>query len=251
MYEKLKTSFDHIHAESDLKDRTREFLLRKMSAYSKTPPARWRLLTALICLVFILSGLGGGGWLYFTPVSAVSIDINPSIEFRINRFDRVLSVEGYNDDGMDLAAGLNVRHMSYMDAISQVLNDKMVTECLAQDEVLSIMVSSADGERQNEMLANVECYAAGYYNVYCGMGRYEDMTAAHTCGLSFGKYRAFLELQTLDPDITPEDVQGWTMREIRDRIGALSGAAPDSGGYGHHGQGGGHGYRNGWGDKSG
>ena len=30
-----------------------------------------------------------------TPVSAVSIDVNPSIELGVNRFDRVVAVEGY------------------------------------------------------------------------------------------------------------------------------------------------------------
>lgn len=73
--------------------------------------------------------------------------------------------------------------------------------------------------------------------------------AAHEAGLSCGKYRAFLELQLLDPDITPEAVQGMTMREIRELIESLrtdgeDGNSPynDWGG-GHHGQGDGHGNR--------
>ena len=129
----------------------------------------------------------------------------------------------------------------------QVLSGETVTECLARDEVLSITVSSADEARQREMLANVERYAAGYRNVHCGMGGYENMTHAHSHGLSFGKYQTFLELQALDPSITPEDVQGWTMRELQDRINTLSGTASDcgQGESGHHGQSGGHGHRNG------
>lgn len=223
MREKLRTSFEHIHAESDLKNSTREFLLRRMSERPGRNAARRKLLTAAICLAFVLSGLGVGRWVYFTPVSAVSIDVNPSIELKINRFDRVLSVAGYNEDGRELASGLNVRHMDYMDAIRLVLADKSVTDCLAQDDILSIIVISIDESRQSEMLANVENCAAGYRNVYCGTGHYEDVTSAHTHGLSFGKYQAFLDLQSLDSDITPEDVQDWTMREIRDRIDDLCG----------------------------
>ncbi len=48
------------------------------------------------------------------------------------------------------------------------------------------------------------------------------MAAAHSSGLSYGKYRAFLELQSVAPDITPEQVQDMTMREIRDLTAALS-----------------------------
>lgn len=246
MREKLRTSFEHIHAESDLKNSTREFLHRRMSEQPGRSAARRKLLAAAICLVLVLSGIGGGCWVYFTPVSAVSIDINPSIEFKINRFDKVLSVEGYNEDGRELASGLDVRFMDYMDAIGLVLADKAITDCLAQDDILSIIVTSADEARQREMLTNVEDCAAGYCNVYCGTGHYEDVSAAHTHGLSFGKYQAFLDLQSLDSDITPEDVQGWTMREIRDRIDDLCGEDHNAsqGEPGHYGHGHGHGWGN-------
>ena len=47
--------------------------------------------------------LWGGTWLYFTPTMEISVDINPSIELGVNRFDRVISVDGYNEDGQALA----------------------------------------------------------------------------------------------------------------------------------------------------
>ena len=55
----------------------------------------------------------------------------------------------------------------------------------------------------------------------------EDVENAHEAGLSLGKYRVFLEVQALDPDITPEEVQGMTMREIRELIRELSGSGED------------------------
>ena len=48
------------------------------------------------------------------------------------------------------------------------------------------------------------------------------VTGAHKEGLSYGKYRAFLELQKLEPGITPEEIRGMSMREIRERISAES-----------------------------
>ena len=68
----------------------------------------------------------------------------------------------------------------------------------------------------------------------------EDMEAAHDAGLSYGKYQAFLALQALDPSVTAEEVQGMTMREIRDRIAALGGDLEATGhteSSGHHGNG--------------
>ena len=50
------------------------------------------------------------------------------------------------------------------------------------------------------------------------MGNFDDVKEAHSVGLSFGKYRAFLELQKVNPDITIDDVKGLTMRQVRDLI---------------------------------
>ena len=54
------------------------------------------------------------------------------------------------------------------------------------------------------------------------------MHDAHEAGLSFGKYRAYLELKELDPDITPDDIRDLSMREIQDLIDSLSGGESTS-----------------------
>ena len=59
-------------------------------------------------------------------------------------------------------------------------------------------------------------------NVHCAQGSQEELEAAHHAGLPFGKYRAYLELQALDPSVTVEDVQGMSMAELRAWIAALS-----------------------------
>ena len=43
--------------------------------------------------------------------------------------------------------------------------------------------------------------------------RWSVFENAHKAGLSVGKYRAFLELKAKKPEITPEEVQGLTMRQ--------------------------------------
>ena len=61
-----------------------------------------------------------------------------------------------------------------------------------------------------EILAQVEDCAGG---AACTLTSEEEMAAAQEAGLPYGKYRAFLELQALDPSLTPEDVAGVTMQE--------------------------------------
>ena len=54
----------------------------------------------------------GGYFLYFIPVSSISVDVNPSIELGINRFDKVVTVDTFNNDGYHIMSSLNVRFMS-------------------------------------------------------------------------------------------------------------------------------------------
>ena len=178
---------------------------------------------------------GTGYWAYFSPTCAISIDINPSVELAVNRFDKVISVDGIGEDGDALAETLDVRFLNYADALDSLLENPTVGDYLAQDEVLSIAVAGDDQGQADAILSHAETCAAGVGNIYCHAASTEEIEQAHEAGLSFGKYQAFLELQSLDASITPEDVQGLTMREIRDRIAALSGdteAAPGGHGYG-------------------
>lgn len=76
--------------------------------------------------------------------------------------------------------------------------------------------------RYYEIFNAVEDCISHHENAVCYSGNSEEAREAHDCGLSLGKYRAFLELKELDPNITPEDIQGWSMKEIQNRISELS-----------------------------
>lgn len=185
------------------------------------------------------AGAAGRALAYFTPTAEISIDINLSIELSVNRFDRVIAVTGFNEDGQELSSELDVKYMNYIQAVEQVLRHDSVTALLSVGEVMAITVVGPDGRQSAELLSGVETCTAGQGNIDCYSAQPEEAATAHEAGLSCGKYRAFLELQLLDPNITPEAVQGMTVREIRDMLDRLS---PDGGwGGGHHGNGGGHG----------
>ncbi len=55
--------------------------------------------------------LGTGTWAYAAPYSYVSLDVNPSIEFTVNRFDRVIRVKAVNDDGEELLKNINLNDL--------------------------------------------------------------------------------------------------------------------------------------------
>lgn len=227
MNKAFKELFGPIQAEEELKDRTRAFLAEKTKDYVKEYTGMRRYYVYAAACACMLCMLFGGGWLYFIPTAQISIDINPSIELEINRFDRVISVNGFNEDGQELSTALDIKNKTYAKAIEQILDCDRITALLSGDEVMTITVIGSNGQQSAKILTDVKMCTTKQGNTYCYFALSEDVAAAHDTGLSCGKYRAYLELQLLEPEITPEMVQGMTMREIRDLIRRLSGGGED------------------------
>lgn len=254
MNKAFKELFGPIQAEEALKDRTKAFLAQKTHGYTRTDTGRLRYRICAVSCACALLMILGGRWLYFTPTAQISIDINPSIELNINRFDRVISVNGFNEDGRELSDSFDVTYKNYAEAMEQILNYDRIRALLSDGEIMAITVIGSDGQQSAKILSDVEMCTARHHNTYCYFARSDEVAAAHETGLSCGKYRAFLELRLLDPDITPETVQGMTMGEIRELMDKLSADSDNdissngSCGNGHHGHNGRHG--NGWRDQS-
>lgn len=81
---------------------------------------------------------------------------------------------------------------------------------------------AASLDQSSKVLSDIQSCTREHKNTYCYSARSEDVESAHELGLSYGKYKAFLELQSLNPDITVSDIQNMTMREIKDLTDKLS-----------------------------
>lgn len=223
MNNSFKEIFGYVRAEEELKNRTMEYIAEKTNGYSKAEDNKKPIyFYAAVCAACALFALFGGYRLYFTPVAEISIDINPSIELRVNRFDQVISVNDFNEDGKTLAESIDVKRKNYLDAIEEIMNNDMIASLLSDNEIMTLTVAGSNEEKSAEILTEVEKCTAEKRNTYCYSSSSEEADAAHEIGLSCGKYRAYSELYQLDPNITPEEAQSMTMKEIRERIAAYS-----------------------------
>lgn len=220
MNDRFKNAFDKIQAEEQLKDRTRAFIYKKTKGYTRGKTAAYlRLIPAAACFLLIILG---GCLLYFIPTVEISIDVNPSIELGVNRFDKIISVSSYNSDGQELAASLDIKYLDCAEAVNRILTNENVSELLSNDEVMTICVVGSDDKQSDRVLSEIESCTAGEANTYCYYANSDEVSEAHNIGLSYGKYRAYLELRSLDPTITVQKVQDMTMRQIRELIDSLS-----------------------------
>lgn len=253
----LSGAFDKVHAPEQLKMRTIEMIeaqrMRQTDGVVDQADAadgqvdvaddvsiptkkKIRVITSLrakialaACAVLIALGIGGGAYVYQTPVAYVGIDINPSIELGVNYFDRVVSAEGDNADGQDILSETNVVGMSYEEALVS-LNDSLTNKgYLTADAAVAVTVMCDDDSRcSNLEETSQRCFSSAGQGVHCSRATSAEHHEAHESGLGMGKYLAWRSLVDAGVDISADDAAHMTMSELR-ALAAQEGVAIDQG----------------------
>lgn len=178
---------------------------------------KWCAMAACFCL--IVSGILFGQNIYrvyHTETSYISIDVNPSIELCLNKFDRVINVCAYNDDGQKVVDSLNIKNKPYKEAIEILLKNETFLNYLGDDADLTFTVVS---DKEEEIMTGIEQCSSHLKNsreIHCS--NQETLHTAHEHNCSVGKYTAYQELAQYDETITIEDCKDMTMHEIHERI---------------------------------
>lgn len=222
MDNQIKQAFDAIQTPERLKRTTKAALRKKTFDYGRNVlrlrQHRQRLAGMLASLVLVLTGSG----LWFWPSASISVDINPSVELKVNALDRVIALEGKNSDGAAVVKDLDVVGMAYDDAMQRLLLSEGLEPYLADGSQITITVAGGGTDAHAEqMLSRVLCRAYNIANkenvLYCQVD-WETVKAAREVNLCIPRYLAWQNLLKTNPAITPEDV-----REIpKDRIRALA-----------------------------
>lgn len=219
MDDKIKDALGVIQADQRLKRMTKARIRSATFDYGRAMAriqARRRRVAALAASAVLC--IGGAG-LWFCPVKCIGLDINPSVEIRVNALDRVIALEGLNPDGEKLAAALDVAGMDYGDAMGRIMVSDELGGYLDAGNLLSITVSGRGAE---QTLKQVVCRAyavAEDEQVFYILADDATVRAAKAEGLSVVQYEALTALRQSDPAVTAEDVRSLTMTEIRGIIG--------------------------------
>ena len=183
--------------------------------------------------------LFGGFASYQAPYGVVSVDVNPSVEFTINLYDRVIGVTGVNTDGqallgeMDAGALLNRTVDAAVERTIETLRaDGYFTELAENDVVLA--ASAGSGAHAAALAERLEdrISAQGDLTVLSIPVSREDVEQAHALGASAGRLYLVERLAEAAQGACEIDVAAWLNRPVREILretGEFSGA-PDSGG---------------------
>lgn len=272
--QRVRQAFDEIAVPEDVKRSTLTYIVASASAQSSDScPAgserqaeeeassfsakrggRRRARRALVALAacFALVAVGAGCFeLYRQPTAYVGIDVNPSIELGLNRFGIVVEAEALNDDGRALLDAVSVTNLSYDDALAQLTESAAFAPYVEEGAFVEISVTASDEHQKEELCAKSDAHLESMpCKGSCHEVDEETRRAAADAGMGVGRYRAAVELMTLDPDTTLDECSDLTMRELRDRVDECSGKGKHQDGEGSgsdsqsgNGQGSGHGHK--------
>lgn len=210
MNKKIKNAFDSIHAEEKLINNTIEYINKKRG-HQKTFAQRLIPIAASFILVASISLFGYK--VYNTSTVVLSVDINPSFEIGVNRFDKVISIQEFNNDGEEFIENIDIKNMNYKEALNTILENK---EFANSD--ISVTVAGKEGKQKKNISIDIESISKEKQNLYCDSATNEEVSEAHTKGLSFGKYKAYLKLIEKGYEITEDEIKDMPMKDIRDKL---------------------------------
>lgn len=186
---------------------------------------------ALALSVGVILSLGGGTYAYAkTPVAYVNVDINPSVELGVNAFDKVVSVEAYNEDGEKVLEGTDLINYDINNAVSTVISNAISDGYINDDGTSAIQITTVTDKEDvateledslkdiaDETLDNNDLDAeVGTENV--ALARRDE---ARKLGITPGKLNLIQKLQELDPTINVEDYKSSSVKEIQNKTKEL------------------------------
>lgn len=167
------------------------------------------------------------GWAYLSPYSYVSLDVNPSIEYSLNRFDRVLSVKAVNDDGEEILKQISLANLSNKKIDEAIaLTVKQISEegYFAGDIEGGIMIATSGKDLKKaeqlalrlEQAAEEETQAEGdtveVESVSVGLERVQQ---AKELGVTPGKLNLVEKLKESAPNPEDIDINKWLTTPVK------------------------------------
>lgn len=216
MKDRIFNAFDQIHAEEALIEKT----LEGMYSYNEKKERRAffsrRTMPLALSLVLMLC-IGITGWqVYFTQSFALTVDVNPSIEMTVNRFDRVISTKGFNQEGLEIISSVKVKHMNYVSAVDCLLEEEQASGYLEEEGEVLIAVSCPKKEKAEQVVECIDTMQAEKpQHVQVIQPKKTAIVEAEKEDMSFGKYQAYLDIHEVNPEVTVETVKEMSVQDIK------------------------------------
>jgi hypothetical protein len=224
----FKNALNKVKAEESLIKNTQEFLIKEVAKKQEKGRVRtmfpMKKLATLVCSVILLIVCTTGAYAYYqTPVSYISVDINPSVELGVNAFDKVVKITGYNEDGLVILQNQDIIGEDVNTAVNSLITSASENGYIAEDgsTVVAITIESDDDEKVTELEEEAEEAAKEALEdeektaeVYKERTRLSLREEAEKYEITPGKLNLIKKLQETDSTATVEQYKDASVKEI-------------------------------------
>lgn len=110
-------------------------------------------LAASVAATILIAGTGV--YAYITPYAYVSLDVNPSIEYKVNIFNRVVETSDVNDDGAEIVINIDVKNKLIDEAIKDTITEINEQGYFKDGETGGVVIATSSNDSvKAEELAN-------------------------------------------------------------------------------------------------
>lgn len=174
-----------------------------------------RIAAIAACLALVACLIGGVAD-FLRPVAYVGIDVNPSVELTLNRFDIVVGTHALNDDGQRALDEAPCMWRPFDDAARDL--DGAMRAIAGEGAVVEVSIDCDNESRYAALAAQSNnCFGCNG-EAHCDRTNAEERQAAHDSGMGVAKYRAYQALQEAGIDVSTEECASMSMRELRDLL---------------------------------
>lgn len=173
-------------------------------------------IAAIAACLALVACLIGGAVDFLRPVAYVGIDVNPSVELTLNRFNIVVETHALNNDGQRALDEASCMWRAFDDAARDL--DSAMRAIAGGGAVVEVSID-CDNENRYAALAaqSNNCFGCNG-EAHCNRTSAEERQAAHDSGMGVAKYRAYQALQEAGVGISAEKCASMSMRELRDLL---------------------------------
>lgn len=218
---RIQNAFDDILADDALLENTAAYLENQRVKQNNSK--RFFYTLRRVAALTVMLGLMVGTFSYmmlFTAIAYVNIDVNPSVEVRLNRTNRVIGTHAFNDDGERILSELNLNGRRYEEAVALLVSALDMQGYLSDDALISATVQTQNNDKEQSLcdtlLQSLDA-APNTAEIELFPVSSQVLDKAHECHMSPAKYLAIQELLAVDKTATLEDFRDSSIRQIHQR----------------------------------
>jgi hypothetical protein len=188
----------------------------------------YKNLSAVAASFLILIMLSSGVYAYYTPYSYVSVDINPSLELYVNRFDKVIGVHAFNEEAVQIIeASDGMKNKNVDDALELILNKAEDAGYLDKDGENNVMivVSSKNAKEEAALIDKmgktstaVLSDISSNYEVILEKTKVENYKKAKEQNISPGKVMLADRFKEAKPELDEEEIKHMPLKQAIKQI---------------------------------